>query len=212
MPRATLTVVALACLLATAVLGFAVAHGTGPYGFEEPALNWLGPRSATHSWALLAEILAAPAVFVALVVTLAVCRSRRAAPRVLFYAVLALAALLISEHIAKPLVQRTYYGELTFPSGNVTAACAMAVAMWLALYPLLGRLARSLALLIGIAWVLLMSLAVIGARWHTPLDAFGSILLSVGVVTGGAAVLESVATRGPFIGAERVRTVNDGDE
>ena len=49
---------------------------------------------------------------------------------------------LISEHIAKPLVQRTYVSELTFPSGSVTAASVTAVAMWLALYPLLEKQQR----------------------------------------------------------------------
>ena len=43
---------------------------------------------------------------------------------------------------------------------------------------------------LGAAWTLLMSLAVIGARWHTPLDVIGSILLSIGVVTAGAAFFE----------------------
>ena len=42
-----------------------------------------------------------------------------------------------------------------------------------------------------------MSLAVVGARWHTPLDAIGSVLLSVGVVTAGAAVFEPAGTLGP---------------
>ena len=103
----------------------------------------------------------------------------------------------ISEHVIKPLVQRTYYGELTFPSGNVTAVSATALAMWLALGPLLGRMPRHVALVLGGEWVLLMSLAVVGARWHTPLDAIGSVLLSVGVVTAGAAVFEPAVTPGP---------------
>jgi undecaprenyl-diphosphatase len=211
-PKARLTITALGCLLATSVLAAAVAHGVGPYGFEDSALDWLGQPSAIHSWALLAEILAAPAVFIAFVVALAVGRAKRAVLRILLYAVLAVAALLLSEHVVKPLVQRTYYGELTFPSGSVTAACATAVAMWLAIFPLLGRLARHVALAIGAVWVLLMSLAVIGAHWHTPLDALGSMLLSVGVVTAGASVLESVGTRGTSINAERVRTGHRGDE
>ena len=50
--------------------------------------------------------------------------------------------------------------------------------MWLALYPLLGKRVRNTTLVLGAAWTLLMSLAVAGALWHTPLDALGSILLS----------------------------------
>jgi hypothetical protein len=40
-----------------------------------------------------------------------------------------------------------------------------------------------------------MSIAVVGAFWHTPLDDVGSIFLSVGVVTAGAAILGSPPAR-----------------
>ncbi len=200
MPRTKLEITALTCLVATAALSLAVTHGSGPYGFEDPALDWLGRPSAIRAWADLAELLAAPAIVTALIVSFALGQVKRAFFRVAVYAVLALVALLVSDLVAKQLVHRTYYGELTFPSGNVTAVSATALAMWLALYPLLGERARKVALMIGVAWVLLMSLAVVGAHWHTPLDAVGSILLSVGIVTAGGAVFESV--RGPFKSAK----------
>jgi len=202
--RARLKVIALTCLLATAVLAWAVAHGRSPYAFEDPA--WLGPPSAVRSWADLVELLAAPAIGAVLVVSFALGLVRRAFLRVAVYTALAVAALLISEHVAKPLVQRTYNGELTFPSGHVTAVSATALAMWLALYPLLGKRARNVTLVLGVAWALLMSLAVVGAQWHTPLDAVGSILLSIGVVTAGAAVFEPAGTRRPFMSAGRARS------
>ena len=53
-------------------------------------------------------------------------------------------------------------------------------------YPLLGRRARTVTFVLGTAPALLMSLAVIGVDFHTPLDEVGSLLLSVGVVTAGA--------------------------
>jgi membrane-associated phospholipid phosphatase len=203
--RARLKVIALTCLLATAVLAGAVAHGRSPYAFEKPAVAWLGPPSAVRSWADLAELLAAPAIGAALVVSVALGIARRAYFRVAVYAALAVTALLISEHVAKPLVERTYNAELTFPSGHVTAVSATALAMWLALYPLLGKRARNITLVLGVAWTLLMSLAVVGALWHTPLDAVGSILLSVGIVTAGAAVFEPAGTRRPFMSAGRAQ-------
>jgi hypothetical protein len=36
---------------------------------------------------------------------------------------------------------------------------------------------------------------VVGAFWHTPLDDVGSIFLSVGVVTAGAAILGPLPAR-----------------
>ena len=202
-PRPKLTVTALMCLFTFGLLALAVAHSRGPYRFEAPALKWLGTPSAIGTWADLAEFLAAPAIGAALLVSVALGIARRALFRVAVYAALAATALLISEHVAKPLVQRSYYGELTFPSGSVTAVSATALALWLALYPLLGKRTRTVALVIGAAWTLLMGLAVVGALWHTPLDDLGSILLSVGIVTGGAAVFEHAATRGASTGAER---------
>ncbi len=206
MLRVRLKVIALICLLATAVLAWAVAHGRSPYAFENPAIAWLGPPSAIRSWVDLAELLATPTIGAVLVVCFTLGLVRRAFFRVAVYTVLAAAALLISEHVAKPLVHRTYYGELTFPSGNVTAVSATALAMWLALYPLLGKRARNVTLVLGVAWTLLMSLAVVGAQWHTPLDAVGSVLLSVGIVTAGAAIFEPAGTRRPFMSAGRARS------
>jgi membrane-associated phospholipid phosphatase len=196
LPRSKLMLTALTCLFTFALLAIAVAHGTGPYGFEDPAVRWLGTTSAVGAWDNLAELLAVPAIGTALVVSVALGIARRAFLRIAVYAAIAGTAFLISEHVAKPLVQRSYVGELTFPSGNVTAVSATALAMWLALYPLLGKRVRTVTLVIGAVWTVLMTLAVVGALWHTPLDALGSILLSVGVVTGCAAVLEHSAPRG----------------
>jgi membrane-associated phospholipid phosphatase len=204
--RTRLRVIALICLLATAVLACAVAHDSSPYAFEDPVLAWLGRPSAVRSWADLVELLGAPAVVAVLVVSFSLGVIRRAYLRVAVYTVFAAAALLISEHVAKPLVQRTYNAELTFPSGHVTAVSATALSMWLALYPLLGKRARGVTLALGVAWTLLMSVAVVGALWHTPLDAVGSILLSIGIVTAGAAVFEPAGTRRPFMSAGRARS------
>ena len=210
MPSAKLKVTALMCLLASALLALAVAHSRAPVAFEEPALRWLGPPSAEGTWGHLANFLALPAISVVMVVSLAFGCARRAFPRVAVYAVLAAAALLTNEYVAKPLVQRTNYGELTFPSGHVTAVSATALAMWLALHPVFGKRVRNITLVFGVAWALLMSLAVIGAHWHTPLDAVGSILLSVGIVAAGATVFEPAETRGSFMGAGRARTEDRG--
>jgi hypothetical protein len=194
-PSAKLTITALMCLLATAALALAVAHRSVPYGFEDPALNWLGPPSTLRAWGRLTELLTAPAVLAALVAALVAGLLKRATWRVMLYAALAVLAFLISEHVAKPLVQRTYEEELTFPSGSVTAVSATVFAIWFALGPRLGRRARTVALAIGVAWILVISVAVVGAHWHTPVDAVGSILLSAGIITAGAAIFESAGAR-----------------
>jgi membrane-associated phospholipid phosphatase len=202
---AKLGITAFSCLLAFVLLASAVAHGRAPIGFEETAIRWLGSPSDMGRWTAVADFLAVPAISAVLVVSLALGYFSRGFLRVTVYAAFATAALLISENLGKPLVQRTYHGFLTYPSGHVTAVSATALAMWLALYPLTGKRVRSVMLVLSIAWILCMSLAVVGAQWHTPLDAVGSILLSVGVVTAGAAVFEPAGTRRPFIKAQHAR-------
>ena len=142
MSSARLAITSLVCLFAFAALALVVAHGSGPYGFEDPAIDWLGHPSAVRTWANVAELLGAPVLVVVFVVCFAFGLARQAVLRIALYAGLGIGAILISEHIAKPLVQRTYFSELTFPSGHVTAASATAAAMWLALHPLLEQRAR----------------------------------------------------------------------
>jgi hypothetical protein len=184
--RRTLTVIAIVSLFSFVLLAAAVAQGHGVYGFEGPLLRSLGSPTSVNTWAEAADLLAAPAIIGVLIIAFAFGVWRRSVVRVAVYAAFAAVVFLVSEHVAKPLVHETYKGNLTFPSGNVTAVCATAVAMWLAYYPLLGRRARSVTLLLGAAWVSLMSVAVVGAHWHTPFDALGSVLLSLGIAAGGA--------------------------
>ena len=197
-------IIAGVCLVSFAALALAVSHGTGPYGFEDPAINWIGRPLALRTWSSLPTVLGYPVGGIVLVACLGVGLARGVVVRVVLYAALAGATILISEHLAKPLIQRTYFSELTFPSGHVTAACATAFALWLAFFPLLDKRARIVTGVLGASWVVLMSVAVVGAQWHTPVDALGSVLLSVGVVSAGAAVLELPAIRGAsFMGEER---------
>jgi membrane-associated phospholipid phosphatase len=188
--RSRLTVVSLVSLFATALLGLAVSRGHDGYHLESGALQLIDRSSSLDSWAALADFLAVPVIALVLIVSLVYGAGRRVLPRVVVLAGFAAAAELVNERIVKPVVQERIHGTtLSFPSGHVTAVCAMAVAMWIALYPVLGGRARTITFLLGAAWTLLMSVAVVGAFWHTPIDAIGSIPLSVGIVTAGAAML-----------------------
>jgi hypothetical protein len=210
--RSTFIVFALTFLSVTAMLALAVAHGYWSYRFERPAFHYLGhppfyfePPSSIAAWSHVADVLAAPTIGAVLLVALVFGGIRRAFLRVAVYAGFAAAAFLISEKIAKPLVHQMYHGQLSFPSGNVTAVCATALAMWIALYPLLGRWARGITFVLSGTWVLLMGVAVVGARWHVPIDAVGSVLLSVGIVTAGAAAFDPALTPGPAVGDNLAR-------
>jgi PAP2 superfamily len=194
--RTRLAVISLVSLLATALLGLAVSRGFNALRLERHALHLLGHRNIDH-YADMADFLAVPVIAAVLIASTLYGALRRVVVRVVVLAGFALLALVLNEQVLKPVVQQRFQGGLSFPSGNVTAVCATAVAMWIALYPVLGREARFATFLFGAAWTFLMSLAVVGAFWHTPLDVIGSILLSVGVVTGGATLFRSRSTPRP---------------
>jgi membrane-associated phospholipid phosphatase len=91
-----------------------------------------------------------------------------------------LAAVVTTEHIAKPLVGRhlVAFGGDSYPSGTVTAAAALVTVITLAAPVLL----RPLVGLAGLAIIGAVSVAVIGMRWHFPSDAIGGACVGVGAV------------------------------
>jgi hypothetical protein len=204
--RSRLTVIALASLLATTLLAFAVSRGFAAFRLERHTLHLLG-HPHVDRWGALADFLAVPVIGAVLIVSLLYGALRRVLPRVAVLAGFAAVALLIGEQVLKPVVQQRLHGALSFPSGNVTAVCATALAMWIALYPVLGKTARVVTFACGASWTFLMSLAVVGAFWHTPLDCIGAVFLSVGVVTAGAAILAKRSPRRPRPQAEQTRVL-----
>jgi membrane-associated phospholipid phosphatase len=197
-------VISLLSLLATALLGLAVSRGLNAFRLEWRVLHLLGHHDDIVHWTKLANFLATPVIAAVFVASAAYGALRRVFARVVVLAGFAVLAFVLNEAILKPVVQQRFQGELSFPSGNVTAVCATALAMWIALYPVLGRWARIVTLLLGVAWTSLMSLAVVAAIWHTPLDVIGSVLLSVGVVTGGATIFRSRPAPRPAVAVERL--------
>jgi hypothetical protein len=211
--RSTLAVIALVSLSSFALLGSVLANDYGLYRFGSPFLISSDSLPSIRAWADIADLVGAPAIVAVLAVALAFGILRRSVARVMVYAGLAAVTFLISEHVAKPLDHEMIAGHLSFPSGRVTAVCATAVAVWFALSPLLGRGARRVTFFLGAAWVLLMSVAVVGAQWHFPFDALGSVLLSFGILAAGGAVYESLVSRGAIgpVDADASFLAGEGD-
>ncbi len=188
--RAKLSVIAGVSLLAMALLSLAVSRGYSGLMLDRNAIHLLGRPPDVALWKGVADYLAAPAIAVVLIASLVVGAFHRILLRVGVFGGLAGAAFVVGELVVKPAVGERFFGQLSFPSGNVTAVCATSVAMWIALYPVLGKWARSITFVFGLGWTVLMSAAVVGAIWHTPLDCVGAVLLSLGVVTAGAAIYQ----------------------
>jgi hypothetical protein len=209
MSRSRLAVIALVSLLATGVLGLAVSRGHNGFRLEHHTLDLLGRTQVIDRWGQLADFLATPVIASVVIVSLVFGALRRILGRVALFAGFAGVAFLINEHVAKPLVDGRFLGAPSYPSGHVTAVCATALAMWIALYPVLGQAARIATFVLGAAWTGLIALAVVGAFWHTPIDDIGSFFLSVGVITAGAAIVgpKRVHGSGPSAPPEPARVL-----
>ncbi len=171
--HARLKVTALTCLLATAVLALAVAHGSSrTRSAPRPGIAGASVRIAS-----LGQSRRAP--------RRPMCRRR---PRRLYCPQLGQTSIHPCRCLRgvrscgaarqRACCQASGPADLLrrshLPLRARHRGCATALAMWLALYPLLGARARIITFVLGVAWTLLMSLAVVGAHWHTPLDAVGS--------------------------------------
>ena len=105
-------------------------------------------------------------------------------------------AVLVTERIAKPLVGRhlAAIGANSYPSGTVTAATAIAVALLVAM----PRRPRMLLVLPLVGAVAAVCVAVVAMRWHYPTDAAGGVLVGAGSVLALDAVVHlPVAMREP---------------
>jgi hypothetical protein len=205
--RARLSVIAAVSLLAAAILSLAVSRGDSALKMDRSAIHLLGRPPDVDFWQHFADFLAVPVIAAVLIASLVFGARRRILSRVGLFAAIAAVTLVISEHIVKPAVGERFFGQLSFPSGNVTAVCATAAAMWIALYPVLGKWGRGIAFGFGAVWTFLMSVSVVGAIWHTPLDCLGSVLLSLGVVAAGGAVFQPKQAPSPPMPAERLRVM-----
>jgi membrane-associated phospholipid phosphatase len=179
-----------ACALATFALAVRIHENGDPLGVDQRADSAVGK----HVWgvplvpyrvALNYRALGASPWFELLVsgVILVAWRKRDA-----LVAVLAVAspgtALLLAEHVGKPLVARYEFGSYGFPSGHTTAISSLAGVVALLAYRTGGgkRLVR-IAPALGAA-VVGMMLAVVRVRSHYFSDALAGILLGGGTAAG----------------------------
>ncbi len=144
------------------------------------------PERLTWRPYLDAAALGSTKVFVVGVLVLAVLGLMRDRARALACLVGPVAAVFVTERVAKPLVGRHgVLGGDSYPSGTVTAVTALAVVLVL----VLPRLVKPLGALVGAAAVAVASVGVIGLRWHYGTDVIGGILVGAGAVLSVDAAL-----------------------
>jgi membrane-associated phospholipid phosphatase len=119
---------------------------------------------------------------------------RRNWPRAVALLVGPVAAVVVSDWVMKPVVDRTYADVVSFPSGTVTAVAAVATVAVLAT----PDPWRSLVAALGGTVTVLEAMSVVALRWHYPTDALAGLAVGVGVV-----LLSDCAARGLATGRGR---------
>jgi undecaprenyl-diphosphatase len=103
----------------------------------------------------------------------------------------------VATAIAKPLIDRTKNGDLSYPSGHMGSAVAIAVVVALLLLSLLGsrRWASALAVAVPILWGAVVGLAMTVTNYHYWTDAVGGFCTAVVVVLSLAVLIDRWPSR-----------------
>jgi undecaprenyl-diphosphatase len=187
-----------ACVAVTAVLGTLFIHGSRP-GWLDAAVDTrvragLGGHSRLlNDLVFLGQPIPVIVMTVALVVACLATRRWRGAALV---AVAVPAAEAVTELLLKPLIGRTLYGGLSYPSGHATGVFVLAAAVTVLLAgPLRPRLAGPLRLLLALAALLAaaaVAVALIGLGYHYFTDTVGGAAVAIGTVLGTALLVDKV--------------------
>jgi membrane-associated phospholipid phosphatase len=189
------------CAILVAVLGVLFAHQARPDwldgAIDSPVIGWLGGHRGLALW--LADLGTLPPASVLTAAIVAGCLLTGQLGGAVLAAVAVPAAVGVDEGLLKPLVHRTYVGNLTYPSGHATAmvALAMTVTVLLLIPPRPARGGPLRILIPAAAWLLaaMIAVAVIGLRWHYFTDTVAGAAVGAGTVCGLALLLDLPAVR-----------------
>jgi membrane-associated phospholipid phosphatase len=159
------------------LLALVIAAHPGPNVLDRSGFSFI-PKSAGSPLLVRITELGDPPVLIIGAVAAALMVVRRDPRRAAACLIGPLAGAIMVEYLFKPLVGRHFEGVLSYPSGNVTDVAAVATA-WIVAVPARARPAVVAA---GAVVTALMSVAVIGLRWHYPSDAFAGALLGIGTL------------------------------
>ena len=189
------------CAVLVAVLGVLFAHQARADGLdnavESQVIAWLGGHRGLLLWLAAPGSLLPAGVLCTAIVAACLLAGR------LNGAVLAAAAVPVAvgldEVLLKPLVHRTYWGNLVYPSGHSTAVFTLAATVTvLLLVPPRPATAAAVRVLIPVAACALgvvVAIAVIGLQWHYLTDTVAGAAVAVGTVCGLALLLDLPAAR-----------------
>jgi membrane-associated phospholipid phosphatase len=197
-------------LLGAAILaGFLFVHRPWPNRVDAIGFRLL-PADLSSRWAADVAQLGSLTVLIAGAAVLYVAAGlSRDWMRALSCLIAPIAAVLIVQSVAKPLVGRHFEGTsaLSYPSGTVTAVAALAAAVFV----VVPRFAKPLAGVAGGVVVGAVCAAVVVLRWHYPTDALGGVCVGAGAVFAVDGLLLSIRNQQPVVAVELGRAHDAGD-
>ena len=184
------------CAILVAGLGVLFAHQTQPdwldRAIDAPFSAWLGGHLGLGLW-LIALGSSVPAVVLSAAIAVACLLAGRLNGAVLAAAAVPVANGLV-EGLLKPLVHRTYLGNLTYPSGHTTAIFALAATVTVLLLvpprPARAGALRVLIPAVACAAGTVVAIGLIGLRFHYFTDTVAGAAVGIGTVCGLALLLD----------------------
>jgi len=189
------------CVILVALLGVIFAHQAKAdwvdHAVDSPIISWLGGHRGLALW-LAAPGSLVPASVLSAAIVVSCLLSGRLNGAVLAAAAVP-AAVGLDDGLLKPLVHRTYLGEVTYPSGHTTAMFTLAstVTVLLLISPQSARTGVLRVLIPAAACLLggVVAIALIALRWHYFTDTVAGAAVGVGMVCGLALILDLPAAR-----------------
>ena len=184
------------CTVLVVVLGVLFAHQTTAdrldRGIDAPVVNWLAGHQTMASWLAFPGSLIPAAALSAAIAVACLLAGRLNGVVLAITAVPTVTGL--NDGLLKHLVDRTYLGVLSYPSGHTAAVFGLAatVAVLLLAAPQPAGMV-SLRVLLTVAVVLLggvVTIGVMGLRWHYFTDTVAGAAVGIGTVCGLAFVLD----------------------
>ena len=188
-------VLVASCSILVAVLGMVFAHQTTAdrldHVIDSPIVTWLASHQGlAGGFAAPGSLL--PTVALSAAVVLACLLTARINGAVLAAAAVP-AAVGLNDGLLKHLVDRTYLGVLSYPSGHTATMFALAATVTVLLISPSPAKAGPLRLLVSVAACVLggvVAVGVIGLRWHYFTDTVAGAAVGIGTVCALALLLD----------------------
>jgi membrane-associated phospholipid phosphatase len=194
-------VLVVICAGLIALLGILFGHQNQPGRLDASIDDWIisglgGHRGALSVLTGLANPLPVAVMTAAVVLACLVTRRVRGA---LLAAIAVPAAAGMTEFVLKPLVDRTSYGFLSFPSGHTTGISALASVLVVLLigplHPRLPAMLRAALACIAAALAAAVAISLIGLSKHYFTDTVAGAAVGVSVVLVTALILDRLPGR-----------------